>query len=230
MTALLNVVHGWGPLSIFLRLFFAMAVGVLIGINRELKNRSAGIKTHVLVCIGAALAMMTSEYILHMFPDARADVNRIGAQVISGVGFLGVGTIIVTGRKQVRGLTTAAGLWACACVGIAIGIGFVEGTVIATGFILFTLWVLDYFDRQFHQHTKYLDIYMEFISNMGIEEFLIFCRKHGIRVDHFNISESHLTGEGPCATFSATLRTPEIREAFFEHVHDNDNIKYYEVL
>jgi len=125
----LEFIHGWSMGSMIVRLLLAMAAGMLVGVDRERKNRGAGMKTHVLVCIGAALAMMTSEYIYHEFPDARADMARIGAQVVSGVGFLGVGTIMVTGKNQIRGLTTAAGLWASACAGIAIGIGFVEGAL-----------------------------------------------------------------------------------------------------
>ena len=114
----------WGAHAVFLRLLIATLVGLAIGIDREFHNKGAGIKTHVLVCIGAAMAMIVSEYVLHQFPDANGDINRIGAQVISGVGFLGVGTILVTGKNEVRGLTTAAGLWACACIGLAAGIGF----------------------------------------------------------------------------------------------------------
>lgn len=117
----------WTLVGIWIRLLFSLAVGMFIGIDRGLKRRGAGIKTHVLVCLGATLVMLTSEYMFRTFPDAKADMARLGAQVISGVGFLGVGTIMVTGRNQVRGLTTAACLWISACEGLAAGIGFVEG-------------------------------------------------------------------------------------------------------
>ena len=155
---MLEIAQGWSLEALIIRMFWAMLVGTLIGIDREMKNRSAGIKTHVLVCIGAALVMMTSQYIQVAFPEVKADLNRIGAQVISGVGFLGVGTIIVTGKNQVRGLTTAAGLWACACCGLAVGIGFIEGTVIALIFIMFTLKVLNLLDVRIHKNAKILDI------------------------------------------------------------------------
>ena len=90
----------WSAHAVFLRLLLATLVGVAIGIDREFRNKGAGVKTHVLVCIGAAMAMIVSEYVLHQFPYANGDINRIGAQVISGVGFLGVGTILVTGKKR----------------------------------------------------------------------------------------------------------------------------------
>ena len=89
---------------------------VIIGLDREYKNKGAGIKTHALVCIGAAMAMIVNEYVFREFPNMNTDITRLGAQVISGIGFLGVGTIMMNGRSEVKGLTTAAGLWACAGV------------------------------------------------------------------------------------------------------------------
>ena len=120
---LVETTREWSMLSMFLRLTIALIVGTIIGIDREMKRRSAGIKTHVLVCLGAAIVMMTSQYMMQLYGTEAADLSRMGAQVISGVGFLGVGTIVVTGKNQIRGLTTAAGLWTCACVGLAAGIG-----------------------------------------------------------------------------------------------------------
>ena len=125
MSGFIDYVHGWSIGSMIIRLVIAMLIGMIIGLDREIKNRGAGMKTHALVCIGAALAMMISEYVFFTFPDAKADMNRIGAQVISGVGFLGVGTIIVTGRNQIQGLTTAAGLWVCACACLALVFTFI---------------------------------------------------------------------------------------------------------
>ena len=122
-----------------------------------LKRRGAGIKTHVLVCLGSALVMLTSEYMFRTFPSAKADMARMGAQVISGVGFLGVGTIMVTGRNQVRGLTTAACLWVCACEGLAAGIGFVDGAVYGLILIAVTLKLLTRVDTMIHEHAKVFD-------------------------------------------------------------------------
>ncbi len=135
---LMDAASGWDSLAIALRLFLAMLVGMAVGIDRGLKRRGAGVKTHVLVCLGSALVMMTSEYMTHAF-GAKLDMARLGAQVISGIGFLGVGTILVTGKNQIRGLTTAAGLWTCACVGLAIGIGFAEGAIYTLVLMMITL-------------------------------------------------------------------------------------------
>ena len=111
--------------SIVIRLLAATLCGGLLGMERERKKRPAGLRTYILVCMGAALVIMTNIYITDLY--GTGDPTRLAAQVVSGIGFLGAGTIIVTTRNRVRGLTTAAGLWASACMGIAIGAGFYIG-------------------------------------------------------------------------------------------------------
>lgn len=124
------------------RLILACLLGGVIGFEREHVHRPAGLRTHILVCVGAALVMITSEFIYKNYSSSvNVDPARLGAQVISGIGFLGAGTIIKEGIS-VKGLTTAASLWAVSCVGIAIGIGFYSGAVIATIIIFFTLVVI----------------------------------------------------------------------------------------
>lgn len=119
-----------------LRLFFSFVFGAFIGNEREHINRPAGIRTHVLVCIGAALMMITSDYVCMRYDGI--DPTRLGAQVISGIGFLGAGTIIKEGFS-VKGLTTAASLWAVSCVGITCGAGFYSAAAVASVIIYFTL-------------------------------------------------------------------------------------------
>lgn len=114
------------------KLLLACFLGGLIGFERESIHRPAGLRTHALVCVGSCLVMLTSEYIFNTFYNgvAGADVARLGAQVISGIGFLGAGTIIRQ-DNGVKGLTTAASLWAVACIGLATGIGYYEGAIVA---------------------------------------------------------------------------------------------------
>ena len=109
-------------LSVFVRILTAIVLGGAIGLERGMKNRPAGLRTYMLVCIGACMVMITNQYAVQVF--GVGDPVRMAAQVVSGIGFLGAGTIIVTSRNQIKGLTTAAGLWASACVGLAVGIGF----------------------------------------------------------------------------------------------------------
>ena len=129
------------------RLLLACILGGIIGFEREHTNRPAGFRTHILVCVGSALVMVTSEFIFNKYAGhANLDPARLGAQVISGIGFLGAGTIIRQGFN-VKGLTTAASLWAVSCVGIAAGIGFYEGAIATTALIFVTLIVLKRFER-----------------------------------------------------------------------------------
>ncbi len=172
---------------------------------------------------------MTSEYVSIAFPG-QGDINRIGAQVISGVGFLGVGTIIITGKKQVRGLTTAAGLWACACAGIAIGIGFIEGTVIATAMIIFTLIVLDRLDKFIHRHSKTIDLYLEFYSNNDINSLVSWLHEHRVKVDNINITKSSIKGERPVATLTVIAPDEQTRSSLVEMLRESEFIRYSEEL
>ena len=129
-------------LSILGRLFLAVLLGGAVGFEREMHGRSAGLRTHILVSLGSALIMLTAEHLFYAYQGlASIDPGRFAAQVVSGIGFLGAGTIIQA-RASVRGLTTAAGLWAAAGIGLAAGSGFYVGAVGATILVLVTLYAL----------------------------------------------------------------------------------------
>lgn len=212
----------------FLRLLTAMVIGFTIGLDRELKRRGAGIRTHVLVCIGAALVMMTSQYILVQFPEANADMNRLGAQVISGVGFLGVGTIIVTGKNQVRGLTTAAGLWACACAGLAVGIGFVEGALMAVVMMMVSLRGLKIFERHVRRYARNFTLYVEFEHTENIPRLISFLRAGNLRFSNFSMESSQIAGKGPSATMYIELSRTMLKNDLLEEIQKLDGIRYAE--
>lgn len=132
--------------EMFLKLFLAAIVGGFIGYQRENTHRPAGLRTHILVCVGSALVMVTSEYIYERYKGTTTlDPARLGAQVISGIGFLGAGTILRDG-STIKGLTTAAGLWAVSCIGIAIGAGFYFGGISAAVLVYITLLLSKDFD------------------------------------------------------------------------------------
>ncbi|MBH1941253.1 MgtC/SapB family protein [Mobilitalea sibirica] len=152
--------------TIILRLALAVLLGGIIGFERGRTGRPAGLRTHILVCLGSAMAIMTNQYVYQEF--GVGDPTRIAAQVISGIGFLGAGTIIVTGRHQVKGLTTAAGLWATACMGLAIGIGFYKAAVFGCGLIVFATVVLHRLDNYMLSKSKVLDVYVEFSDSTTI--------------------------------------------------------------
>ena len=120
-------------LTLVIRALLAIICGGLIGYERDAHGSAAGLRTHILVCVGAMLAMTTGVFTsIHYGGDA----SRIGAQVVSGIGFLGAGTIIVH-RGHISGLTTAAGLWASACLGLALGAGFYEAAIVGTFAVFF---------------------------------------------------------------------------------------------
>jgi len=203
---LLDAASSWSLLAITIRLLFALVVGLIIGIDRERKRRVAGIKTHILVCLGSALVMITSQYMMVEFGDM-ADISRMGAQVISGVGFLGVGTIIVTGRNQVKGLTTAASIWVCACVGLAAGIGFIEGVVITLLLLVFTLKVLGKLDTIVRKGAKEVDLYIEFVDNKGLLSFCDKMKTDGHKIVKMQIGKCESENDFPNALFS--IRTKD---------------------
>ena len=158
--------------SILLRLVLAMLFGGFIGLERERKRRPAGFRTYMLVCLGAALTMLLSQYEFYMVTGAwhetaeliglRTDVSRFGAQVINGIGFLGAGTIIVTGKQEVKGLTTAAGLWASACMGLAIGAGFYECVLLGFALIFLTNRLLPMVEDAVIENARNMNLYVEF--------------------------------------------------------------------
>lgn len=146
--------------SIILRLVMAALFGGIIGFERQSTKKPAGLRTHMLICIGSALVMLTGQYIYTAITPS-VDPTRLGAQVISGIGFLGIGTIIIVGRQYVRGLTTAAGLWASACMGLAIGIGFYSGAVVGGILIFIVETVLRRIDSYITKYSKTMNIYVE---------------------------------------------------------------------
>ena len=148
--------------TVLLRLFLATVCAGALGIERQRKSRPAGLRTHIIVCLGSALVMMISQYLAKQ--GMTTDVARLGAQVISGIGFLGAGTIILTGRHgkpQVKGLTTAASLWTCACMGLAIGCGFYVGALATCLFVLFAVTALNRIDTYFYMKTRAIDLQLE---------------------------------------------------------------------
>lgn len=157
-------------LAVILRILVAFILGGALGMERGLKQRPAGLRTYMLVCVGACMIMLTNQYIFQVF--GTGDPVRMGAQVVSGIGFLGAGTIIVTKHSQIKGLTTAAGLWSAAAVGLATGIGFYEAAVVGAAVIFLTLTVLSRLDARMHRKTRYFDIYIELPRQMNLGTFI----------------------------------------------------------
>ena len=145
------------------RVILAFIVGGIIGMERGRQGRAAGMRTHILVCIGATLTSMTGMYAYSVLGVGN-DPLRIAAQVISGIGFLGVGTILIKGRFQITGLTTAAGIWCAATIGVALGIGFYEGAIVTFLASVVAVTLMHRFEYKItRRHTRF-GMYVEIIS------------------------------------------------------------------
>ena len=164
---------------VLIRIVLAVVLGGLIGLERGVRSHPAGFRTHILVCVGACLAMLTNQFVFEGLGVGGTDPTRIGAQVISGIGFLGVGTIFFAGRNTVRGLTTAAGLWASGAIGLAAGIGFYAGAVIAAVIVLVVLGLFPLIENKMYQSERGLRMSVEFDSIESERAFRVHIEKDG---------------------------------------------------
>ena len=184
--------------SMMLRIVLAILVGGVIGLERERKGRAAGFRTYMLVALGAAVTVILSQYLDAMLDsfmaDAyaligqRTDVVRLGTQVISGVGFLAAGTIIVTGKQEVTGLTTAAGLWASACMGLAVGAGFIECVLVSFLLIVLCMRVLPVIETLILNRSRNMLLYVETENILQLSAIINYIKREEIRIFSLEIN------------------------------------------
>ena len=154
---IIDFLRGSSIFALGTKLLLSVISGGIIGIERGRKRRPAGYRTHIIVCMGACLAMCISRYVYEVL-NIQTDVSRLGAQVINGIGFLGAGTILVTGQQKVTGLTTASGLWACACMGLCIGAGFYECAIVSCIMIWLTISYFTGIEKYFISTSQNMNI------------------------------------------------------------------------
>ena len=164
MDAFSSFMHELNIWTVIIRITLATIMGGIIGIERFKEGRAAGMRTHILVALGAALASMMGLY-LHDVLGYTNDPARIAAQVVSGIGFLGMGTILVKGRFQITGLTTAAGLWATAAMGLALGIGFYSGAIATFVCAVLTVTLMSKVEYLLTKRYNRFGIYVEIKSD-----------------------------------------------------------------
>ncbi|WP_159635877.1 MgtC/SapB family protein [Erysipelothrix anatis] len=169
ITAIMKALHEFSFFTILLRLGLAMVLGALIGTDRSRKGSPAGLKTHSVVAVGSALVILTSQYISEL--TGSTDLSRMPAQVISGIGFLGAGTILVMGGNRIKGLTSAATIWFSACMGIAVGIGFYEGAI---GSVIFEIIIFKVLSRMsvLQNGVSTIEIYISYTSCFNLQQFV----------------------------------------------------------
>lgn len=183
----------WTSCNVLIRILVSLFLGSLIGIDRGVKKRGAGSRTDAAVCLGSTLIMLTAQYMNLQFPE-RTDISRMASQVISGVGFLGAGSILVS-RHQVKGLTSAAGVWVCACVGLAVGIGFIDGAVIVTLVLLFSLHVLPMIEERVYHYSRYMTLYIEVDDGKTVARLIHKIKEDGCKVDMYNVERPKAAGQ-----------------------------------
>lgn len=203
MLSIFDGLRDFTLLSVTVRIILAVICGGIIGMERSLHRRPAGFRTHILVCLGAAMTTLTSQY-LYLYLDYYTDMARLGAQVIAGIGFLGAGTIIIA-RQRVRGLTTAAGLWAAAIIGLAVGAGFYEGAILATVLVELTATVFLKLEKQVITKTSNIHIFLEYNKPEALEEVLAYCHNKEIKIMHLEISHNKEPENATIALISVRL-------------------------
>ncbi|MBQ5338087.1 MAG: MgtC/SapB family protein [Oscillospiraceae bacterium] len=223
---MLNIFHSLRDMtliSVLFRMLLAVICGGVIGVERSYKNRPAGFRTHILVCIGATIASATGIYLAvnRCYPT---DLSRLGAQVVSGLGFIGGGTIILTGKKKLKGLTTAAGLWAAGIIGLAIGAGFYEGAIIA---VILVLIVETLFFNIGSRIKRPPEIHMQvvYVKKSALDGIMRFSKDKGFSIHNLQVSGVY-DSEKPVYTAVISMRSRKFStsDILLEHAKEADGI------
>ena len=236
MIGALDYMRELNTASVMLRLVLAVLFGGVIGLERGRKRRAAGLRTYMLVCLGAALTVLLSMYEYYMVPHPwaelaaeigiRTDVSRFGAQVINGIGFLGAGTIIVTGRQEVKGMTTAAGLWASACTGLAIGAGFYECVFLAFLLITIVIRVLPQVETYIVENARNMNIYVEFESLDDVGDIISRIKSQDVQI--YDVEIDHGREEklrNPSAVFSIRLNHKQMHTQVLAAISELESVR-----
>lgn len=189
--------------TVLLRMVLSFLCGTAIGFERSYKNRPAGFRTHILVCIGATAASMTGIY-LYLNQGMPTDISRLGGQVVSGLGFIGAGTIIVTRNRTVKGLTTAAGLWTSGIIGLALGAGFYEGGLLATMLVLVTETLFSHLGKLIRPTPEFI-ITLRYRHKPALDQVMRYCKDEKVAITNLRvISEGDINK--PVYTAALSLR------------------------
>lgn len=210
----------WTWQNIMIRMAVSLALGIVIGIDRGVKRRGGGARTTITVCLGATMVMLLEQYLEGLYPE-RFDISRIAAQVISGVGFLGAGSILVSGH-QIKGLTSAASIWTCACIGLAVGIGFVDGAVLLTAMWLAGVHLVPVIEDRVYRYSRYMTLYIEVEDGKAITNVSRQLKEDNCFVDSFYVDKPKAKGQH--FQVVATFRLPR-KTGRDEYLHTLQRLK-----
>ena len=222
---MLDIFEGLRQLSlatVALRMFLAVICGGIIGIERTMPRHPAGFRTHILVCLGASLTTLTSQY-LFLYMGYFTDISRLGAQVIAGIGFLGAGTII-TSKQRVRGLTTAAGLWTSAIIGLAIGAGFYEGAILATFLVEVAVTVFLRLEHFVVAKTSNVHVFLEYTNPDVVDKVILYCRRKNIDIMNLEITRPKAPQTMVVALLSLRLSKGLVAENVLSALREIDDV------
>ena len=216
-------------LSVTVRLVLAVVCGGFIGIERGSKRRPAGFRTHILICLGATMATLTSQFLV-LEMGLYTDMARLGAQVIAGIGFIGAGTIIITKRRQVKGLTTAAGLWTSAIVGLCCGAGYFEGAIVTTAVIILAELVFAKLEYYLLSSARVFNVFVEYSENYKLGIVVDTIKNFGAYIIDLEITKNAAEGRNPCATFSIQIPRKVSHQALMESIANLEGVVSVEEL
>lgn len=229
MTYIINFIENMRDFtftSIAFRLVLATLLSALMGSERGRRGRAAGLRTHILVCVGATLASMTGIYIVEELQVA-GDASRIAAQVVSGIGFLGAGTILVKNGNTITGLTTAACVWATGAIGLAIGYGFYEAAVIATIITYLTIKLLSEIERKQPLYSKECSLYVEFTDASKLNDTIFLFKEKGYIVDSIALSPTKTNlPNAIAASLTVKVKKKENVQQILKEVNKIDNVNF----
>lgn len=215
---------GWDT---FLRILCAAIFGGVIGIERELRGKPAGLKTFSLVCVGAALATIMNQYMYYYVVKTTGDIARLPAQVISGIGFLGAGTIMVSGKNRIKGLTTAAALWVTASLGIAWGSGYWAGGFIGTIIVLLSSLGFQKLDHFIANKSRYMKICIELTSEAHVGTLYTFLKEKEIDISSLRRAAEYCWYERDvCLVVELDLKMKCTHEKLLKDLETMDGVRF----
>ena len=214
--------------TILIRIFLAILCAGSLGIERTRKRHAAGLRTYILVCLGAAIVMMLSDYLCLVYQDT--DAARLGAQVISGVGFLGAGSILITSKNRIKGLTTAAGWWTAACMGLAIGSGFYTLAIVANIVILIILSVMPSVEAMFRRKTRYFELHIELNTRQNLKDLVNFLRSINVKISSIEKNPAYVDSGLSVYTMMLNSQEKHDHDTFIQSIQNLEYVNFCEEI
>lgn len=218
----------WTWQNVLIRILSSLLIGSFIGLDRGVKKRGGGARTTLTVCLGATMVMLMEQYLELLYPE-QVDISRIAAQVISGIGFLGAGSILVSGH-HIKGLTSAASIWTCACIGLAVGIGFIDAALVLTVCWLAGVHSIPYIEDKLYKYSRYMTLYLEIENGKAITAVSRRLKEDRCFIDTFNVDKPKAKGQN--FQIITTVRIPRgvIKEGYLRTLQEIKGVAFIDEI